>query len=219
VISGFPITGLLIREVETHGRLSLRRFYARRAKRLLPAAGLVLAATAALTWLTISLGDWAAFGWDIVGAALYVVNWVLAGRAVDYLAEDVGASPVQHFWSLAVEEQFYIVWPLLLVLVGWVVRRRGLPVRPVMAVAIGAAQWRRLPARFAALLGWGGLAAIVLSGLVTSAETTWPGTAALLPTLGTAAVVVAGFSAGAGAPAGLLSLRPAVWVGGLSYSL
>src|SRR5690625_4588946 len=260
VISGFLITGRLIREVETHGRLSLRRFYARRAKRLLPAAGLVLAATAALTWLTTSVVDWRTFGWDIVGAALYAVNWVLAGGAVDYLAEDVGASPVQHFWSLAVEEQFYIVWPLLLVLVGWVVRRRGLPVRPVMAVAIalvvvpsfawsvhlsvakpdvaffvtttrlwelgigaavaiGAAQWRRLPARFAALLGWGGLAAIVLSGLVTSAETTWPGTATLLPTLGTAAVVVAGFSAGAGGPAGLLARRPAVWVGGLSYSL
>ena len=260
VISGFLITGLLIREVETHGRLSLRRFYARRAKRLLPAAGLVLAATAALTWLTISVVDWRTFGWDIVGAALYVVNWVLAGRAVDYLAEDVGASPVQHFWSLAVEEQFYIVWPLLLVLVGWVVRRRGLPVRPVMAVAIlllvvpsfawsvhlsqaspdvaffvtttrlwelgigalvaiGAAQWRRIPARAAAAVGWASLAAVLLSGLVISAGTTWPGTATLLPTLGTAAVVVAGFNPGAGGPAGLLSWRPAVWVGGLSYSL
>src|SRR5690625_987843 len=125
VISGFLITGLLIREVETHGRLSLRRFYARRAKRLLPATGVVLVATALLTWWSTSVVDWRAFGWDIVGAALYVVNWVLAGRSVDYLAEDVGASPVQHFWSLAVEEQFYIVWPLLIVFLAWWLRRHA----------------------------------------------------------------------------------------------
>src|SRR5699024_6639899 len=66
---------------------------------------------------------WRTFGGDIVGAALYVVNWVLAARSVDYLAEGVGVSPVQHFWSLAGEEEFYIGWPLVLVLVGWWVRR------------------------------------------------------------------------------------------------
>src|SRR5690625_1215570 len=80
VISGFLITGLLIREVETHGRLSLRRFYARRAKRLLPATGVVLVATALLTWWSTSVVDWRTFGWDIVGAALYVVKWEV-GRA------------------------------------------------------------------------------------------------------------------------------------------
>ncbi|WP_193311481.1 acyltransferase family protein [Georgenia satyanarayanai] len=261
VISGFLITGLLIREIERDGRVSLRRFYARRAKRLLPAAGLVLVVTAALTVWTLPVVDWRAFGWDVVGAALYVVNWVLAGRSVDYLAEDVGASPVQHFWSLAVEEQFYIVWPLLLVLVGWLVRRDGrLRVRPVMVVAIllivvpsflwsvhysatspnaaffvtttrlwelgigafvaiGATQWGRLPRALATVLGWAGLAAVVLSGFLLTAGTTWPGSAALLPTLGTAAVIVAGFVDGNRGPARLLAWQPAVWVGALSYSL
>src|SRR5690625_4928845 len=261
VISGFLITGLLLREIEQHGRVSLPRFYARRAKRLLPATGIVLVATALLTWWSASVVDWRTFGWDIVGSAFYVVNWVLAGRSVDYLAEDVGVSPVQHFWSLAVEEQFYIVWPLLLVLVGWLVRRSSrLRVRPVMTagilllvvpslawsvylseanpaaaffvtttrlwelgigalVAIGATHWGRLPRELAAVLGWAGLGAVALSGFVISSPTTWLGSAALFPSLGPPAVIPAGFVPGAPGPARLLSWRPAVWVGGLSYSL
>ncbi|WP_454084908.1 acyltransferase family protein [Georgenia sp. Marseille-Q6866] len=261
VISGFLITGLLIRELERDGKVSLRRFYARRAKRLLPAAGLVLLVTSALTFWTLPVVEWRNFGWDVVGAALYVVNWVLAGRSVDYLAEDVGASPVQHFWSLAVEEQFYILWPLLLVLVGWLVRRSArLRVRPVMVagilliavpsflwsvdysqaspnaaffvtttrlwelgigafVAIGATQWGRLPRVLATVLGWAGLTTVVLSGFLLTSQTTWPGWAALLPTLGTAAVIVAGFVHGNRGPARLLAWKPAVWVGALSYSL
>src|SRR5690606_38960008 len=123
VISGFLITGLLIREIEKTGRISLPTFYARRAKRLLPATGLVLVVTTILTWLTTAAVEWRSFGLDVVAAATYVVNWRLADRSVDYLAEDVGASPVQHFWSLAVEEQFYVVWPLLLVLLAWWMRR------------------------------------------------------------------------------------------------
>ncbi|WP_162802997.1 acyltransferase family protein [Ornithinimicrobium avium] len=261
VISGFLITGLLIRELETKGRVSLPRFYARRAKRLLPATALVLVVTTFLTWLTSSVVEWRTFGLDIVGAATYVVNWVLAGRAVDYLAEDVSASPVQHFWSLAVEEQFYIVWPLLLIAVGWWVARRGSArLRPVMTaailvvivpsflwslhltganperaffvsttrlwelgigafVAIGALLWARLPRTFAVVLGWAGLAAVVLSGFVIDTRTPWPGYHALLPTLGTAAVIIAGFTSGRSGAAGILSRPSMVWVGGLSYSL
>ena len=119
VISGFLITGILVRELERDRRVSLVRFYARRAKRLLPATAVVLVATSVLTWATTSPVVWRVFAGDIVGAAFYVVNWVLAGRAVDYLAEDVDVSPVQHFWSLAVEEQFYVVWPLLIVAAAW----------------------------------------------------------------------------------------------------
>ncbi|WP_281242126.1 acyltransferase family protein [Ruania alba] len=261
VISGFLITGLLIRELERSGRVSLGRFYARRAKRLLPATGVVLVVTAVLTWLSVSVVQWRVFGGDIVGAALYVVNWVLAGRSVDYLAEDVGVSPVQHFWSLAVEEQFYIVWPLLLVLVGWWVRRRThARLRPVMAVAIGvvivpsfvislvwtasnpavaffvtptrlwelgigafvaigAPLWPRVPARVAWVLGWFGLVAVVVSAVVLTEQVAWPGYAALWPTVATALVIVAGFTSGRWGAASLLAWKPAVWVGGLSYSL
>ena len=261
VISGFLITGLLIRELERNGRISLSNFYARRAKRLLPAAALVLAVTALLTWLTSAVTSWRTFGLDIVAASTYVVNWVLAGRSVDYLAEDVDVSPVQHFWSLAVEEQFYIVWPLLLVLVGLYLRRRsGARLRPVLAaaiclvvvpsfvwsvvmtaaspqqaffvtttrlwelgigalVAIGSTLWARLPRLAAAVLGWLGLGVVAASGLLLTSESAWPGYLALAPTLGTAAVIVAGFTAGRAGPGALLSWRPAVWVGGLSYSL
>ena len=261
VISGFLITGLLVREVTTTGRVSLARFYARRAKRLLPATGLVLIVTVLLTWLTVSAVRWREFGVDVVSAATYVVNWRLAARSVDSLAEDVGASPVQHFWSLAVEEQFYIVWPLLLVAIAWLLRRRpGLRPRRVMAVgiaavivpsfaysvyltsanpataffvtptrlwelgigafvAIGATLWTRVPRVAAIVLGWAGFVAVVGSGFLLTTEVAWPGYAALVPTLGTAAMIVAGYTSGRAGVAGLLSWRPAVWVGGISYSL
>ncbi|WP_203887810.1 acyltransferase family protein [Planotetraspora kaengkrachanensis] len=116
VISGFLITTQLLSEVDRTGTVSLVRFYARRAKRLLPAAGVVLVVTALLTWWFIPDTRWKEIGGDIAGSALYVVNWRLAARSVDYLAEDAQPSPVQHFWSLAVEEQYYLVWPLLILL-------------------------------------------------------------------------------------------------------
>ncbi|BDZ42879.1 acyltransferase [Paraoerskovia sediminicola] len=261
VLSGFLITGLLVRELETTGRVSLPRFYARRVKRLLPAASLVLVVTSALTWAFGSVVDWRTFGYDIVGAATYVVNWLFAAQSVDYLAEGTGASPVQHFWSLAVEEQYYIVWPLLLIVVALIVRRRqGAHLRPTMAVAlaivvvpsfvasvlwtatspteaffvtptrlwelgvgafvaIGTRLWSRIPPAVAALVGWLGLATLATGALLLNAELPWPGAWALVPTLGTAAVIVAGFSLGRGAPAHLLGWAPLVWIGGLSYSL
>ncbi|MCI0687957.1 MAG: acyltransferase, partial [Sporichthyaceae bacterium] len=125
VISGFLITGLLVNELNRTGRISLLQFYARRAKRLLPATAIVLLATAALVVAFVPKVQWKSIGGDIVASAMYVVNWRLADRSVDYLAEDTLASPVQHFWSLAVEEQYYLVWPLLLLLITWWARRHG----------------------------------------------------------------------------------------------
>jgi peptidoglycan/LPS O-acetylase OafA/YrhL len=138
VISGFLITGQLVREVEASGRIPLPRFYARRAKRLFPAAATVLVATAVLTWLALPRVTWRDTGGDLVAAAAYVVNWRLAARSVDYLATDTAHSPVQHFWSLAVEEQYYLLWPVLLTLVAVLIRRWRLPVRPMMAVGLAA---------------------------------------------------------------------------------
>lgn len=86
-------------------------------------------------------------------------------------------------------------------------------------LAIGAGLWPKIPRAVAILLGWSGLIAIGLSGVVISSSTAWPGYAALLPTLGTAAVIVAGANSGPAGPTVLLSLKPMVWVGGLSYSL
>jgi len=136
VISGFLITSMLVREVEGSGRVSLARFYARRAKRLLPAAVLVLLVTAALVRFFIQRADRPVFAGDVSWAAIYGLNWRLADRSVDYLAEDVGVSPVQHYWSLSVEEQFYLVWPVLLLLVAWWVRRSGWSVRSAMATGL-----------------------------------------------------------------------------------
>ncbi|TDD98819.1 acyltransferase family protein, partial [Jiangella asiatica] len=139
VISGFLITGLIVREVETTGRLRLARFYARRIRRLLPATAVVLAATAALTVAVLPPVRWAQTAGDIAAAAGYVVNWRLAGDAVDYLSADAPPSPVQHFWSLAVEEQFYLAWPLLIIAVVWAHRRFGRRSSPRRALVAGLA--------------------------------------------------------------------------------
>lgn len=125
VISGYLITGLLLRELAATGSISWPRFVARRARRLLPAAILVLVAIAVSTWFLVPGRRGREIGGDIVGAAVYVVNWVLAGRSVDYLAKGAQPSPVQHYWSLAIEEQFYVIWPLCLILLVLLLRRRG----------------------------------------------------------------------------------------------
>ncbi|MET0928506.1 MAG: acyltransferase, partial [Aeromicrobium sp.] len=124
VLSGFLITGLLAREVSRTGRVSLGNFWARRMKRLLPASATVLVFCALITYFYLPITQRKDFGGDIVSAALYVVNWRLADRGVDYLAEDIGQSPVQHYWSLAVEEQFYVVWPILMLVIGIIAAKR-----------------------------------------------------------------------------------------------
>ena len=138
VISGFLITGILIREWEANGKVNFQRFYARRARRLLPGALLALATSALLSLMALPASRWSRIGDDIISSALYVVNWRLAGRSVDYLAEGSAPSPVQHFWSLSIEEQFYFVWPLLIAAVAaFAVRRRKNP-RLAVGLAITA---------------------------------------------------------------------------------
>ncbi|MEV8225485.1 acyltransferase family protein [Streptomyces sp. NPDC079167] len=134
VISGFLITSLLLRELTTTGRVSVRSFYARRVLRLLPASSLVIAATLAGAWLFLSKARLAEYAGDALASALYAVNFRLAAAGTDYLARNSPPSPFQHFWSLAVEEQFYLVWPLLLLLAWRVARGRRRPV----AMLLGA---------------------------------------------------------------------------------
>jgi len=117
VISGFLITGLLIREIEGTGRVSLSRFYARRARRLLPAASLVLVATLITSIFVLPPLLIPGVAIDIGSATLYVSNMVFAHHAIDYFAIGSAPSPILHFWSLSVEEQFYMFWPALLLLV------------------------------------------------------------------------------------------------------
>jgi peptidoglycan/LPS O-acetylase OafA/YrhL len=134
VISGFLITGLLVNELWSTGTISWSRFVGRRIRRLLPAAVLVLVATSFVSYFVVPGLRRREIGVDIAASAAYVVNWVFARREVDYLASDARPSPVQHFWSLAVEEQFYVVWPVLLIVLGLVARR---PTRPVVLTTLG----------------------------------------------------------------------------------
>ncbi|MFB9659877.1 acyltransferase family protein [Glycomyces mayteni] len=123
VISGFLITSLLLREIDRTGRVSITGFYARRAVRLLPAAAVVLAATLAAAWIWLPRTRLPDIATDAAAAALNVVNIRLAREGTEYLNADAVPSPLQHFWSLAVEEQFYIFWPLLLLAVALLARR------------------------------------------------------------------------------------------------
>lgn len=117
VISGLLITGLLVRDVEQTGRVGFLAFYARRFRRLAPAAAVVLLVTTAATIALASPINVAEFLLDGSAAALSVVNVRFAASASDYFAAVSSPSPFLHFWSLAVEEQFYLLWPALIALV------------------------------------------------------------------------------------------------------
>ncbi|HTR94610.1 MAG TPA: acyltransferase family protein [Trebonia sp.] len=136
VISGFLITGHLLREYQKTRRVHLLAFWGRRAKRLVPAAALVLTVTWLLSRLVLPVTRLADTAAQIRASALYYQNWQLAWNAVDYLKSADAASPVQHFWSLSVEEQFYLGWPLLFLLaavVGLTARRGSRPARGHLA--------------------------------------------------------------------------------------
>lgn len=257
VISGYLITGTLIREFESTGRIDIPAFYARRVRRLLPAATLVTLVVA-LSIPFFRQAQWSEIASSLVASALYVQNWYLAAQAVDYLADDA-KGPMNHFWSLSVEEQYYILWPWILLSILYLTRRRALscrtafgwvigliglgslaysvwltPLNPAVAyfatttraweLALGGGlavfQSKKALSQPAGIaLGIAGLGAIIIAIVVYSDETSFPGYAALLPTLGAAAVIR---SSGARFPwsAGrILKSRVFQYFGDISYSL
>lgn len=141
VISGFLITSHLASELRSTGRVRLARFWARRARRLLPASLLVLAVTLWASWVWLPEAAFAQISRETLGSALYVQNWVLAASNQDYFRSSQSASPVTHYWSLSVEEQFYLVWPPLLIAIVLLARsaRAAAGVTAVLAAASAVA--------------------------------------------------------------------------------
>ncbi|KRB46014.1 hypothetical protein ASD90_09720 [Terrabacter sp. Root181] len=139
VVSGFVITGVLVRERERSGRISLRAFWIRRARRILPLALLVIAAVVAIAPWAWAGAKVASIHTDALWAMLFAANWHYAARADTYFDAGSAPSPLLHYWSLGVEEQFYVVWPLLVVL--------------AVAVAGGIRRHRTAVAVLAALVG------------------------------------------------------------------
>jgi len=198
-LSGFLITSILLREGNRTGNLALGRFYARRLRRLLPASVLCLAFIG-VAYLSGQFQGVPRFREQMLGAALNVYNWVQIGSDSQYADVYAGTtaftSPLEHYWSLAVEEQFYLIWPVVLLLI---VRRfanrdpkmitmiiSGLFVffaitSPLLAARYGPdfAYWST-PTRFAEILAGAALAAAMISGLRIPV---WIGRLAL-PTLG-----------------------------------
>ncbi|WP_120521995.1 acyltransferase family protein [Arthrobacter celericrescens] len=271
VISGFLITRHLVDELRATGKVRLATFYGRRMRRLLPAALLVAVVSAAASWLTQPYSRWLDVAWETLAAVFYGENWLLAAKAIDYSADHEMATPVQHYWSLSVEEQFYLVWPLMLagafllalrlrkaplrllsaamgtVFVlslaysvyftidskneayfvtttrAWEFAAGGLIALATFALAGRAAQGKGILQPTAlqrpmGLLAGAGAVALVVSLALFGEQTQFPGAMALIPVLGTGAIVLAGSVLGRSAlPA--VGFRPVQGLGDISYSL
>lgn len=141
VVSGFLITGLLLREFDRTGSISFAGFYRRRIRRIVPIATLVLVLTTVASALVYASSRAATIGIDAVWAFFFASNWRFAIEGTDYFNADAAISPLQHYWSLSVEEQFYFVWPALMFAIGLLVARcslAGIVKRVLSAAVMGA---------------------------------------------------------------------------------
>jgi peptidoglycan/LPS O-acetylase OafA/YrhL len=127
VVSGFLITRILLRELDLTGRIDLRRFWMRRVKRLVPALVAVLTVSSAYL-LVAAPNEVARFRGEVVAALLYVANWYFIVNEESYFDALGRPSPFRHLWSLSIEEQFYLFWPLILLVLWRLTRRRAHPV-------------------------------------------------------------------------------------------
>ena len=138
VLSGFLATGSLLRRAARR-ELRLGEHYGRTFARLVPPALLVLAATAGLAWWIMPEGTWAQTGREIVASALYYVNWEMISSQLVYGAAGPETSPLQHFWSMSVQAQFFLAWPVVVLIVVGLARAVRIPPRAVLLVVVGAA--------------------------------------------------------------------------------
>lgn len=264
VLSGFLITGLLVNEISETGRLRFLDFYLRRLRRLLPALLIMLVVVCTATWFLLAPTNQATQSISAGMAALWLSNFHFALTNLDYFSPASETNLFLHTWSLGVEEQFYLVWPALLI---WLLGRKGahnlarlkIGMLVVVAVslaasitltykepllafymmpmrawqfAVGALVWLHFKRPAAAkepwptsqrrtlfVLGWLGLLAITISGLVLHPRMPYPGAWALIPTLGTAATLAAGSTGSRSFAVGrFLAWSPLQKIGRLSYA-
>jgi peptidoglycan/LPS O-acetylase OafA/YrhL len=237
VISGFLITSLILDE-QAIGRFSIRAFYARRIRRILPALAVVIAATLVMGWFILFPTPYEKLGIHALAGALFFPNlmyWSEAG----YFDVAAKLKPLLHLWSLGVEEQFYLVWPLLLVALWRLKLRMTAPLGAIAAASLiysaievflnpvaafysplsrlwelglgGILAYRPIKVRNPEIVSLVGIALIVGTALLLTASDPFPGPIALIPAIGSGMVVVGRSS--------LLSRRPLVALGLISYPL
>ena len=273
VISGFVITGMLMRELQKTGTIRFRNFYSRRIKRLLPALALLTTVVVVLSiFFGSSFGSQQTTAKTGLGATYISANMVIYNDSIGYFSPEAETNPLLHTWTLSVEEQVYLIFPTLL-LGSWLFGRRlagasrgvrrsarlsrrsslgmlaliagvsfafcllvsygKLSMPPAFAFfssltrvwefAIGAAlafaahRFSSISQPTAGILGLAGAIAILVGAFTITGEMVYPGIAVLVPVLGAAAVIVAGFRPARGVPAAL-STKPMTWIGDVSYS-
>lgn len=248
VISGYLITSLLLRECERTGGIAFARFYLRRIKRLLPASSLVLIITALVAWWVYPSIMRADLGRDIAAASLYISNYFFALWQMDYQNLDALPPVVIHYWSLAVEEQFYLLWPLIILALSKLGKRRfvGIGIAAITLISFlvslyltsAAPMWAfySLPTRawelgigalilflptkvkFAKSYIWIAIIPIVVAAVSFSDTTSFPGTAALYPVLATG-LALASVNNWPGAIDAISRFSVVQWLGDISYPL
>ena len=252
VISGYLITGLLVHERADGGRIAIADFYARRVRRLLPALATVIVATLLLSWALLLPDEQTALAKSALASLAFVANLYFEKVHSDYFAEASQLMPLQHLWTLALEEQFYLFWPVAIAALSWLGTRSkfgakrtivaALAVGGLASLSLGIAMSSRfpipaffllptrawelgagcllalspaIPARWSSVLAPIGLIAIVSTAMLFDDATPFPSFYALLPVLGTMALIAGG---AAGAIGRVLGSRPAVGLGKLSYA-
>ena len=247
VISGYLITGLIIREIDKTGRLDLNEFYQRRIKRLLPTSVFVLFITAIVGMFVLPAITRDALGRDLFAAAAYVSNYLFAWWENDYQNLNATPSPFIHYWSLAVEEQFYVVWPIFILFLSRYGKRaifQGVAIVTALSLLLSiyltqvAPIWAfySLPTRawelgFGALLlfipdrylrnrflPWIGAIGIAIATFNFDESTAFPGFNALLPVVATA-ILIGSIPVWPRFFNDLSNNRLMQWLGAISYPL